>query len=215
MSFFNDNRLFLEMRKSTIKLTKHELNFARNTSYPLAKHQIVQKVSQLFQHLGQKLVHDFGNQTLFQSSEYKITRGENYRLMPYLVLDFPRISGKNFPITCRTFFWWGHYFSCTIMVQTVLIDLDTTAELLAFSRKTRLLVGDDLWEQDLNSAVYTKLNKLSPAEIKPILEQQEYLKIVTKIALNDYDNLEELATKAYGQMLSKICIKKDSPKAVF
>lgn len=203
------------MRKSTIKLTKHELNFARNTSYPLAKHQIVQKVSQLFQHLGQKLVRDFENHPLIQSTEYKITRGDNYRFMPYLVLDFPRITGKNFPITCRTFFWWGHYFSCTIIVQTALIDLDKTAELLAFKRKTRLLVGADLWEQDLQSAAYTKLSKLSPGEIKTLLEQQEYLKIATKIALSEFEGLEEPATKAYSKMLSQICIKKDSPKAVF
>lgn len=198
------------MRKSTIKLTKHELNFALDTSYPLAKHQIVQKVSQLFQQLGQKLVRDFENNELIGSSEYKITRGENYRHMPYLVLDFPRINGKNFPIVCRTLFWWGHYFSCNVIVQTALIDLEATAALLAHKKKVRLLTGNDLWEQDLKSEAYTKLNKLSQAEIRTLLDQQEYLKIGTKININDYDRLEELASGAYSTMLSQVCIKKGS-----
>jgi hypothetical protein len=196
------------MRKSTIKLTKHELNFAQSTSYPLVKQQIVQKVGHLFQELGQKLIHHFGTHTLIQSPEYKITRGENYRNMPYMVLDFPRITGKDFPIVCRTLFWWGHYFSCSLLVHTSLLDLDATADLLSQKRKLRLCTGTDLWEHDLKHSSYIKLAKCSSTDIRQIIENQTYIKIACKIALADNDRIDALATEAYGRMLSGISIKK-------
>jgi hypothetical protein len=176
--------------------------------YPMVKRQIVQKVGQLFQLLGQKLGRELEDSGLIGSAEYKISRGENYRNMPYTVLDFPRITGNNFPVVCRTLFWWGHYFSCTLLVQTSLIDIQNTASLLAQKGKLKLYTGSDLWEQDLNNSGFVKLNTIKPKEISDILAQQEYLKVSCKITLKDFENLETLAVEAYSKMLSRISIKK-------
>ena len=189
------------MRKSTNKLTKHELNFAKSKLYPITKQHIVHKTNLLFNDLGQKLVQKLVQFELINSLEYKVTRGENYNMMPFVVLDFPRLLGKNFDIVCRTMFWWGHYFSCNLFVNTDLINIEQTAKNIAGLSKTKIWVGDNLWEQNLKTDQYTKLKKLSKEQIIEILTRQPYLKLVTKIKLDTYNTIPQEAQAMFENWL--------------
>ncbi|HEX2630675.1 MAG TPA: hypothetical protein VHM26_16780, partial [Chitinophagaceae bacterium] len=44
----------------------------------------------------------------------KISKGENYKGLPYLVLDQPRYFNRDHVLSIRTMFWWGHFFSTTL-----------------------------------------------------------------------------------------------------
>ncbi len=44
----------------------------------------------------------------------KISKGERYQGLPFLVLDYPRIFEKNDVFAIRSMFWWGKYFSQTL-----------------------------------------------------------------------------------------------------
>jgi hypothetical protein len=195
------------MRKSTNKLTKHELNFAKSTLYPLTKQQIVHKTNLLFNDLGKKLVQNLGEHQLINSTEYKITRGENYNAMPYVVLDFPRLLGKDFEVVCRTMFWWGHYFSCNLIIKTELIDVEQTAKNIAGKSKIKLWTGNNLWEQNLQTDEYAKLKKLTEAEIIEVLKRQPYLKMATRINLDDFETLPQKAQSVFEQWLSLVVMR--------
>lgn len=196
------------MRKSTIKLTKHELNFAKDTSYPLAKKSVVQKIALQLNQLGKNMQAVLNANNLFDTSEYKITRGENYKHMPYLMLDSPKLNGANFKIACRTMFWWGHYFSCNLFIKTECLNTAETASLLQKLPKAKIWIGDNLWEQELSSGEYVKVNTLTQTQIEIILQKQPYLKLSAKIAINKVEQLPTLACKIYSYWLSQICIKK-------
>jgi hypothetical protein len=47
----------------------------------------------------------------------KISKGENYRGLPYVMLDYPRLFGREDVLAIRTFFWWGHAFSVTLHLK--------------------------------------------------------------------------------------------------
>ena len=47
----------------------------------------------------------------------KISKGENYRGLPYVMLDYPRLFGREEVLAIRTFFWWGHGFSVTLHLK--------------------------------------------------------------------------------------------------
>src|SRR6476660_4254819 len=106
------------MQKSKIILTNHQLDFASSTEYPLLKHEVMAQIVGLLHetahHLQAKLpaLADVG---------HKVTRGENHQLMPYLVLDLPRIQHPSFDLLTRTLFWWGHYFSFNLIIRKSLI----------------------------------------------------------------------------------------------
>jgi hypothetical protein len=47
----------------------------------------------------------------------KISRGENYRGLPWVMLDYPRVFGREDVFAIRTMFWWGHGFSVTLHLK--------------------------------------------------------------------------------------------------
>jgi hypothetical protein len=47
----------------------------------------------------------------------KISRGENYRGLPWVMLDYPRFFGREDVFAIRTMFWWGHGFSVTLHLK--------------------------------------------------------------------------------------------------
>jgi hypothetical protein len=55
--------------------------------------------------------HLFGD---IQCLNGKISRGENYQLLPYIILDYPSYFSRNNIFAVRTMFWWGNFFSITL-----------------------------------------------------------------------------------------------------
>jgi hypothetical protein len=47
----------------------------------------------------------------------KISKGENYKGLPYVILDYPRLFGKEDVLAIRTMFWWGHAFMTTLHLK--------------------------------------------------------------------------------------------------
>ena len=47
----------------------------------------------------------------------KISKGENYLGLPYIILDYPRYSDSKDLFFIRQMFWWGHFFSSTLQVK--------------------------------------------------------------------------------------------------
>jgi hypothetical protein len=52
----------------------------------------------------------------------KLSRGENYRGLPYLILDYPAVFERNDVFAVRTLFWWGHYFTLTLHLKGRYMD---------------------------------------------------------------------------------------------
>src|SRR5450755_2986522 len=47
----------------------------------------------------------------------RISKGENYKGLPWVVLDYPRAFGRLDVLAVRTLFWWGNYFSVTLHLK--------------------------------------------------------------------------------------------------
>ena len=196
------------MRKSTIKLTKHELDFASDTIYPETKQSVTLKMQQLFTECGQILDQNQLYQEYTLTSQFKITKGEQYKNYPYMVLDYPQIQGANFNFVLRTMFWWGHYISCNLIIRTdQLLPKQHSAAILQL-KKTRILTGNNLWEQDLYSTEFSKLSSLSIQELEAIIDNQKYLKLSRKIPIRKYNQLAILLDEIYTEWLTVLSIKK-------
>ncbi len=80
----------------------------------LTKNSIIKKVVALFAGLSE----DY--RTVLEGEEWgspKISKGENYQGLPYVMLDYPRLFGREDVLAIRTFFWWGHVFSVTLHLK--------------------------------------------------------------------------------------------------
>jgi hypothetical protein len=93
-----------------------------NSDWILTKQRIIEKVYQLFGSLSLEMQSSIMRMQrllpaeILQSSP-KISKGEQYEALPYVVLDYPRCFSKEHVFAIRTFFWWGNYFSISLHLK--------------------------------------------------------------------------------------------------
>ena len=110
------------MEGTKILLSAEELSLVQDTHWLLTKNNIIEKTKALFGNLAESLVkqtsryEDHFPQTVHLYSP-KVFKGEYYEGLPYVMLDYPRIFGKDDVFAIRTFFWWGNFFSITLQLK--------------------------------------------------------------------------------------------------
>ncbi len=87
----------------------------------LTKNRILEKVKGLLQLIQEEQEDYLSNNAalpaIVRSISAKISKGENYNGLPYLVLDQPRLFIKEDMYAIRTMFWWGNFFSTTLLLS--------------------------------------------------------------------------------------------------
>lgn len=171
------------MRKSTFKLTKHELDFISDPQWMSLKQKLIRNISDSLHGLGQWLIKEYYPNA---DQNYKVTRGENYQDMPYVVLDTPQLKTNELAGKLRIMFWWGHYVSLQLFLHAHTIKQGDLIHIN--SGRYRILTGNNLFNNDLNSADFTLLDQQIIMELNP---DPQITKICMKISLSEMDNIEE------------------------
>lgn len=176
-----------------ISLTDYEMKLVSDSNILLTKNKIIQKVYELLGSLADdyKTMLQTGSNTSFLiEKEAKIARGENYKGLPYVIMDYPRIFGKVDVFAIRSFFWWGNFFSITL-------HLTGKYQGIYFSKIEKAInenlfqdwfigCAPDPWEHHFEKENYTPI---SSGE-KKLSANLPYLKISRKISLRKWDEVE-------------------------
>lgn len=198
------------MNAAKIRLSAKEMELVTNADWILTKNDILQKANQL---LGILLDEQ---QTIaatcktkmppevFQTSP-KISKGENYKGLPYLVLDHPRYFDKQNNFAIRTMFWWGNFFSITLHLsgkfkdqfeQKLIASLPQLKEADFF-----LCVNDEEWEHHFEESNYLSLDKMNSDSFQSYIKQKKFLKLAHKIPVQNWDNAVELLSDDFSRLL--------------
>src|SRR6185436_1888331 len=110
------------MMQTKIQFLPAEMELVSSPDIILTKNAILQKIKSFLEELQlkqqdvlQKYSSHLPEEPLKISP--KISRGENYKGLPWLVLDNPRYFQHNNIFAIRTMFWWGNFFSITLHVS--------------------------------------------------------------------------------------------------
>ena len=174
--------------QAKISLSAFELELVTNPHWILTKNGIIQKVYTLMGELSEQ--YQVHQQWLQLSPELtnlppKIAKGENYKGLPYVMLDYPRCFGKADVFAVRSFFWWGHYFSCTLHVKGA--HLRQYAPLIKKAISTHQLnewyinTSGEEWNHDISMLS----QKITP---DMQIENNEVLKLTSVLHLQQWDN---------------------------
>ncbi|HYH14201.1 MAG TPA: hypothetical protein VD794_03215, partial [Flavisolibacter sp.] len=107
------------MDEAKIQFSPAEMELMNNAGIILTKNRVLQKIKLLLEGIQEEMTHivyrepDFHDHEVFQALP-KISKGENYLGLPYLVLDYPRHFDSVNIFAIRTMFWWGNTFSSTL-----------------------------------------------------------------------------------------------------
>ena len=104
-----------------MNFTNKEIDVIYNKEFLITKTIVINKIHDLFEEVRFSLKDTLINSKIKLPSEVdvnigKIFRGENYQLLPYVNLDFPKLFKGDDIFTYRTLFLWGSFFSSTLQL---------------------------------------------------------------------------------------------------
>jgi hypothetical protein len=170
------------MQKSTFKLTKHELDFISDPIYMQMKQKLIRNFYDAMHGIGSWLMAKYyPNRKL----NFKVTRGENYLDMPYVVLDTPQLSTQHMEQHLRIMLWWGHYISLQYFIRVDALTLEKLNSLKHLPY--RVLITDNLFNNNLEDTDFIDLSALNKTQFTP----NQLTKICCRVELSELENLEQ------------------------
>ncbi len=213
-----------------LHLSADEITLINNKEWILTKHQIIKRIYEMFGEINdimkkeiKYLDHLFPENIRYQGG--KISRGENYQLLPYVILDYPSFFWKNNIFAVRTMFWWGNFFSVTLHLsghhKTKFIN--NNPSLLSFLKKNdfSICINEEEWQHHFEEGNYIPATVISGDVYQKSVEQP-FFKIAKKISLSELDGAYDFIMDNFKKILELLQInyqggKKDllpgSPRA--
>ncbi len=200
------------MIATKLKLSAKEWELVNNSRIILTKNAILEKVKAWLQVLNREQLDFIKNGLrpepagIFHSTP-KISRGENYQGLPYLVLDYPRVfeteklpERKGGIAAIRTLFWWGHFFTVTLHLAGIYKKGSEQNILDAFLLLRRhnfyICVNEGQWVHHFEKDNYRPLKKMSYPAFSKIVKRKNFCKLAARIHLakKDFTLQEKLMT---------------------
>jgi hypothetical protein len=180
------------MEVSKIQLSKAETDLMLNAEIILTKNRVLEKMKALLEEVMEKQLL-YKNEHLPQHEAFlispKISRGENYLGLPWLILDYPRTSLGNNLFFIRSMFWWGKFFSSTLHISG---DFKKS-----FSERIRnsmaalpqhfIGINEDPWVHHFEPDNYRSIGSISEREFDRLANNMEHLKIGISFPLQEWE----------------------------
>ena len=134
----------------------------------------------------------------------KISKGENYQGLPYLILDHPRKASDKTFFFIRTLFWWGNFFSCTLHVsgETKHVFKERIQNRYLELQNFYVSTNANQWAHHLQKPDYIKIDSVSKTEFEEICENFDHIKIACKHPLEEWEEASHELFEKWKYFLS-------------
>lgn len=198
-------------KDTKLSLNREELALVSNRSLIDSKRKALSHIVDLLgdaENNFHQLAADYG-QLLpegIKNKRGKISRGENYKGYPWVVLDHPALFGKIDFIAFRTLFWWGDSFSLIFQAGgSYFPQFGTKAFIEALSQQyPELLVciSESPWEHHFENDNYTNLSEdFNVSSFHSHCEKKNFIKIAFRFPLDQLNEMRALLTERMQVML--------------
>lgn len=194
-----------------LQLTPEESSLVENASWLLTKHRIIGKVYGMLGMLSETY-----NAMLPQYSNYipdnvtsvapKIYKGEQYRQLPYVMMDLPRYFKGEDTFAIRSFFWWGNSFSIHLVLGG---KYKTLYEQIIRKRFTDgsldqwfAGISADPWQHHFEMDNYRQVSELKGTDIWH--DTGNYLKLGKWHPLNEWKTAPTFFSNSFKELLEAL-----------
>jgi len=195
-----------------MNLSEKELLILQDTDFLLTKATVLEKITELLERTREELkrcVEDssFSFPDGTDHLTGKISKGENYKSLPYMVLDYPTLFSKNSIFAYRTMFWWGNFFSATLHFEGIALNNYRNFITINLNRllnkEVYIGVGDTPWQYHYKEDNYSLLNEAH----RDFITNGKFLKLSKKIELKKWSDVPKFSTNFFEHLLSvlKLC----------
>ena len=171
------------MEDSKIHLSNAERELMQNADVILTKNRVLEKMKLMLEEVQLRQLAFTHQNNLSAKAPYiispKISRGENYLGLPWLILDYPRMSGGDDLFFIRTMFWWGRFFSTTLhLAGSYKKELEerigqSYEPLKDFS----IGINDDPWAHHFEKDNYWHIGSMEAETFNELCRSRQHLKL--------------------------------------
>jgi hypothetical protein len=195
------------MDVAKLALSEEELRLVMDPGIILTKNAIIAKVYDLFGELAAQMREDLTLPAEVARISPKISKGESYQGLPYVMLDYPRYFSVDHVLAIRTFFWWGNFFSVNLHLKGKYQELYRSTlvshfEVLA-SAGYAVSTGEDEWQHHVGSEEFRQLISMDDHEFNDLVSTHPFIKLSRSFSLDQWRNMEILL-QGSQQELGKI-----------
>lgn len=193
-----------------ITLSAQEQQLVNDTGWILTKRGIIDKVYSLLGNVSvrmQELVEaekDWLPPELIITSP-KIYKGENYRMLPYVLLDHPRYFNGPDSFAIRTMFWWGNFFSITLHIKgryKIMFEEQIRKKLAVLQQDNYFIcVNEDEWQHHYADDNYIAAAETDEEKMTQITTQSSFIKLSLQFSLSKWDEMPVLLENAFYSIL--------------
>lgn len=181
---------------ANVQLSPEELRLVSDPAWILTKNSIVRKVVEMFGELSGVWREVYRHET-----DPRVFKGENYKGMPWVMLDYPRAFSKEEVLAVRTMFWWGHCFSMTLHLKGTYLRsyLPVIHAHLEELKAAGFWPGmsDDEWEHEHKPGEWEIIGTGATAN-EGVTNERSFLKLTVTIGFDRWDTIETLLTEKFA-----------------
>ncbi|HKZ66156.1 MAG TPA: hypothetical protein VJ111_07370 [Chitinophagaceae bacterium] len=201
------------MDTAKIRLSPEEAALVIRADWILTKNSIIQKTKQLLASLQTEQQHLLlSSSSLFPeeiiNSSPKISKGENYKGLPYLVLDYPRYFNKEDAFAIRILFWWGNFFSGTLHLSGIYKKKYEEKIIRSFeslnTKDFSVCINENQWEHHFETDNYLPLHTFTASGFEEIISKRSFIKLSKKISLKQWNDAEKNLLEIFSQLISAL-----------
>ena len=192
-----------------ITLSTQEQQLVNDTGWILTKRSIIDKVYLLLGNVSVRMQDlagagkDWLPAELINTSP-KIYKGENYRMLPYVLLDYPRYFNGPDSFAIRTLFWWGNFFSMTLHVRgryKIMFEEQIRKNLAVLKQDNYFIcVNEDEWEHHYADDNYVAAAEVGEEKMAQIIGSSSFFKLSLQFSLLKWDEMPVLLENSFSSI---------------
>ncbi|HEV2483275.1 MAG TPA: hypothetical protein VGS79_26600 [Puia sp.] len=200
------------MNSANLQLSPEELRLVSDPGWILTKNSIVAKAVGMMGELAGEYREVWGAAggirreprgvaAGIDPGDPKVSRGENYRGLPWVMLDYPRVFGRADVLAIRTMFWWGHGFNITLHLkgayQGLFLPVIRERWVALSAAGFHVGVHPDEWRHEHTQEVFRPFTDADGAE----LGGGAFLKLSAAVGLDRWAEAPELLAGLFGTLV--------------
>jgi hypothetical protein len=195
--------------QTKIQLSAVEMDLLTNADWILTKNLVVKKAQRLLEEVQQN-ISDYSKQhsTIFPAEVIavspKISKGENYIGLPWLMLDYPRYFDKENIFAIRTMFWWGNFFSTTLHLSGKYKEKYSNTIKNLYDELCRnefyTCINEEEWHHHLEKENYLPVKSFTANDFADHVKKRSFIKLSIELSFSQWDNAIQLLSENFTRI---------------